>query len=277
VTEDDLNRWLADEGTLEALFLGEIAQSSSPMIVHSQITARMVRERHGIEPTYIPFSIYRPWNPSALTPSARAAARSRLGLPEGEVIVATFGIVHSSKAPQECVWALDVLRSWGIPASLHFVGGADSFPDETADLRRLVASLGLTAHVRFAGSHFVSEQTYRDYLAGADLGVQLRTYGLGALSGAVLDCAGAGLPTVTNVSLGDAVGVPSAYFRKIPDALSPVLLAESLADLLEKGVTSHRPEADRWAYAQSRSFHAYARMLCDAVALDIPARARQVA
>jgi glycosyltransferase involved in cell wall biosynthesis len=277
VTEDDLNRWLADEGTLEALFLGEIAESASPMIVHSQVTASMVQKRHGIAPAYIPFSIYRPWNTSALTPPARSAARSRLGLPVGEVVVATFGVVHSSKAPEECVWALDMLRSWGIPASLHFVGSADAFPAEAADLRRLVARLGLAAHVRFVGSDFVPEQTYQDYLAGADLGIQLRTYGLGGLSGAVLDCAAAGLPTVTNVSLGDAVGIPSTYFRKIPDVLSPVLLAESLAGLLEAGLTTQRPEAERRAYSQSRSFHVYARMLCDALALDLPARARQIA
>jgi glycosyltransferase involved in cell wall biosynthesis len=276
VAEDDLNRWLADEGTLEALFLGEIAESASPMIVHSQVTARMVQERHGIAPAYIPFSVYRPWNTSALTPPARTAARSRLGLPVGEVVVATFGIVHSSKAPEECVWALEMLRSWGVPASLHFVGSADSFPEEAAALRRLVGRLGLAAHVRFVGSDFVPEQTYQDYLAGADLGIQLRTYGLGGLSGAVLDCAAAGLPTVTNVSLGDAVGVPSAYFRKIPDALSPVLLAESLAGLLEAGLTTQRPEAERRAYSQSRSFEVYARMLCDALALDLPARARRL-
>ena len=124
---------------------------------------------------------------------------------------------------------------------------AEPIPAEAADLRSLVARLGLAAHVRFVGSDFVPEQTYQDYLVGADLGIQLRTYGLGGLSGAVLDCAAAGLPTVTNASLGDAVGVPAAYFRSIPDALSPVLLAEALADLLEAGLPAQRPEAERRA------------------------------
>ena len=100
---------------------------------------------------------------------------------------------------------------------------------------------------------------------------------LGSISGAVLDCAAAGLPTVTNISLGDAVGVPAAYFRKIPDALSPVLLAEALADLLEAGLPAQRPEADRHAYSQSRSFRNYTRLLCDALELDLPADARQSA
>jgi glycosyltransferase involved in cell wall biosynthesis len=269
VTEDDLNRWLANERTLEALFLGEIAGSASPMIVHSPHTARMVHERHGVTPHYIPFSIYRPLNISALTPTARAAARNRLGLPVGEVVIATFGIVHSSKAPDDCIWALDLLRSWGVPASLHFVGSANSFPEETADLRRLVAHLGLAAHVHFAASDFVPEQTYQDYLVGADLGIQLRTYGLGGLSGALLDCSAAGLPTVTNVSLGDAVGVPTDYFRKIPDALSPVLLAEELARLLEMGGVSRQNEPERQAFSKSRSLRNYARKLCEALMIDV--------
>jgi glycosyltransferase involved in cell wall biosynthesis len=267
VTEDDLNRWLADEGKLEALFLGEIAESAAPMIVHSQDTARMVRERHGVNPAYIPFSIYRPWSSDALTPAARVAARERLALPRDEVVIATFGFVLESKAPEECVWALETLRGWGFSASLHFVGGIDSHP--AADrLRGLVADLRLQQHVRFADA-FVTEQIYRDYLVGADLAVQLRTYGLGGLSGALLDCAAAGLPAVTNESLGAAVGVPS-YIRCIPDALSPLLLAEAFAGLLEGGLNRERPEIERRAYSGRRSFETYARRLCEALGLDLP-------
>jgi glycosyltransferase involved in cell wall biosynthesis len=276
VTDDDLNQWLADEGTLEALFLGEIAKSAAPMIVHSQVTASIVGERHGIAPAYIPFSIYRPWSPDALTPAARVAARKRLALPQGEVVIATFGFVHESKAPEECVWALETLRGWGFPASLHFVGSTNSMREGGADLRDLIGRLGLSAHVRFAKSDYVSEQTFQDYLTGADLGIQLRTYGLGGLSGAVLDCAAAGLPTVTNVSLGEAVGVPGSYFRTIPDELSPVLLAEAVAELLQTGLAAQRPEPERRAFSESRSSRGYARLLCDALHLELPTRTRKL-
>jgi hypothetical protein len=47
---------------------------------------------------------------------------------------------------------------------------------------------------------------------GADLAVQLRRRRLGILSGALLDCAAAGLPTVTNESLAASVGAPH-YIR----------------------------------------------------------------
>ena len=268
VTEAELNAWLGDEGKLEALFLGEIAESASPTIVHSSVTAEMFPKRYGVVPAYLPFSIYRPWSAEELTPASRDAARARLGIAANEVVIATFGFVHASKAPEECIWALDILRGWNIPASLHFVGGIDMHA-EGARLRALAASLGHAAHVRFADD-FVTEQTYADYLVGADMGVQLRTYGLGGLSGALLDCAAAGLPTVTNASLGATVGVPD-YVHCIPDAISSLLLAEALATLLEAGVAAVRPEAMRSAFSAWRSFANYAIGLCGVLGLQTAA------
>jgi glycosyltransferase involved in cell wall biosynthesis len=267
VTEAELNEWLGDEGKLKALFLGEIAESAVPTIVHSPVTARMFAESYGVAPYYLPFSVYRPWTTEELVPARRATARARLGLEPGEVAIATFGIVHENKAPEECVWALEVLRSWGIQASLHFVGAFNTHSRAAAGLLPLIARLGLQRHVRLV-EDFVSEQTYRDYLVGADLAVQLRTYGLGGLSGALLDCGAAGLPSVTNVSLAAAVGVPD-YVRSIPDGISPLLLAEALANLRDAGLTTERPEAARRAYSEQRSLVSYARGLCQALALEM--------
>ena len=270
VTEAELNIWLSDESKLEATFLGEIAESAAPTIVHSPVTARLFEERYGVTPSYLPFSIYRPWMADELTPERRTSARARLGLEAEEVVIATFGFIHCSKAPEECIWALEVLRGWGIAASLHFVGDIDTDDTRTA-LRVLVADLGLTKRVHFAEG-YVTEQQYRDYLVAADLGVQLRTYGLGGLSGGLLDCAAAGLPTVTNELLGAAVGVP-AYIRCIPDALSPMLLAEALAGLLDAGLAAERPEAARRAFSEQRSFVAYSRRMCRALGLEVPSGA----
>ena len=270
----ELQSWVADESKLEALFLGEIANTAHPTIVHSPVTARLFKERYLVDPVYLPFSIYRPWTAAELTKPCREAARYRLGIPNGEVAVATFGFVHSTKAPAECIWALEFLRAWGIPASLHFVGDMATYFQETESLHALVADLGLTKYVRFVKG-FVSEQTYRDYLVGADLGVQLRTYGLGALSGGLLDCAAAGLPSVTNASLAEAVGIPTAYMRSIPDALSPLLLAEALADLLDAGLATSRAEEARQAFSDAHSFCNYAMGLYHGLGLEAaPTRPR---
>ncbi|MBB4003065.1 glycosyltransferase involved in cell wall biosynthesis [Aurantimonas endophytica] len=266
----ELNGWLADEGSAKALFLGEILEAASPMIVHSPVTVRLLAERHGTPPAYVPFSIYRPWDPQALTPLARAAARQRLGLADDEVAIASFGGVSPSKAPEECVWALDFLRQWGIPASLHFVGNLRDMHDGGAHLRAVVERLGLRNHVRFQDD-FVPEQTYRDYLVGADLALQLRTYTLGGLSGALLDCAAVGLPTVANRSLADAVGVPASYNRGVNDALSPLLIAEALAELHEAGLGRQRPEEERRAFSEERSLARYSQRLCRVLGLGVEA------
>ena len=267
IDEQQLNSWIADEATLEALFLSEIAEYASPSIVHSAVTAETFQTQYGIKAEYIPFSIYRPWSASQLTPAARAAARERLGMEPGQVVIATFGFVQDTKAPEECVWALSLLRSWGVPARLDFVGATYWLPDKGVRLRALIGQLGLEEMVHFAEG-FVPEQTYQDYLVGSDLGVQLRTYALGGLSGALLDCAAAGLPTVTNASLGHTVGTPGSYVRRIPDAISALLLAEALADLLEAGPGSREREIDREAFSEERSFKQYAKRLCHALEID---------
>jgi glycosyltransferase involved in cell wall biosynthesis len=269
VDEGELSAWLADESRMEALFLGEIAEAASPMIVHSPVTAHEVRRRHGVCTKYVPFAVHRPFSAADLATEARASARARLGLAKDEVAIATFGYLHSTKAPEECIWALYLLRVWGVAATLHFVGGTDYMADRGAALRALIQRLGLSENVRLAEG-FVQDQAYRDYLVGADLAIQLRTYGLGGLSGALMDCAAAGLPTVTNLTLAKAVGVSATYVRAIPDAISPALLAEALAELLESGLARDRPEAERRAFSEDRSQRNYAHTLCRALSFDPP-------
>lgn len=269
VDEAELNLWLSDEGRLEALFLDEVMDASSPMIVHSRITADRLATRRGRSPVYIPFSIYRALSRSDLTPEARAAARTRLGIPPDEVAIVTLGAVNASKAPEECIWALDVLRGWRIPARLYFVGEMTS-PHMDAHLRDLTRRLNLEDHIVFLGE-FVSEAAYRDALVGADAAIQLRTYALGGLSGALLDCIAAGLPTVGNRSLTDAVETPDQYVASIPDALSPVLLAKAVADLLEaqrEEGADRRRELVRAAFCQDRSMTSYAAALCRALDIE---------
>jgi hypothetical protein len=137
VTEAELNEWLGGEGTLEALFLGKIAESAFPTVVHSPVTASTSSSRYRVVPAYLPFSIYRPWRREELTQERPVSARARLGLEPGQAPIATFGFVQASKAPEECVWALEVLRRWGIAASFHFVGDIEPDP-QIARLHALI-------------------------------------------------------------------------------------------------------------------------------------------
>ena len=263
VAAEEIERWIADESTLPTLFFGELAAACEPLIFHSAITARLAAERYLIPPRWLPFSLYRSWPAEALLPPAREAARARLGLGPEEIVLVSFGFVHASKLPDECIWALEMLRSWRVPARLYFVGGASGEPTEPI---ALVRRLGLEDCVHFLDG-YVCESTYRDFFLAANLGIQLRNVGFGTISGTLADCIAAGLPTVANAELAETMDAP-AYIRRIPDPVSPVLLANALADLIAEGTHLTRPLAESAAYAAEHNFARYADGLCGLLGLE---------
>ncbi|WP_167448927.1 glycosyltransferase [Mesorhizobium hawassense] len=269
VTEEEIASWMQDESRLKATFLGEIAEWASPMFVHSRVTARIVRERFAKAAVYLPFSIYRQWQIDPTEHELKLAARTRLGIGSEEFAVVSLGLVHSNKAVEECIWAVDLLRSWQIPAKLYLVGG---FADDEGRFRNLVSYLDLADHVSFS-SGFVGEAQYRDYLLAADAAVQLRTHFFGGLSGALLDCIAVGLPTVANEDLAMAMEAPP-YVSAVPDHPSPVLIAESLAEIRGKGVDRSQFDQARRHYCEAHSFENYARKLCEGLGLEIDASRR---
>jgi glycosyltransferase involved in cell wall biosynthesis len=265
VEASEITSWLSDHRRLEALFLGEIAAVSRPMVVHSPVTMREVCARHGVDCALLPYVPYRVPIEQALTPSGRAAARTRLGVADKEVIVATFGNVLPDRAPEELIWATAFLRAWGFPVRLVFVGMA-SLPlaQHLASIARLHATLPEEAIL--LADQPVPEDTYRDWLAAADVGVQLRTYQFGGLSGALLDCMAAGLPTVATAHLAEAILAP-AFVRTVPDAISAVLLAETVADIVDSGSHLLRPLDARRALLAERNFDVYATGLLAALGI----------
>ncbi len=258
----ELDPWLTGTRPPGALLFGELAEAAEPLMFHARATVREVRRRYGVEARHLPFCLYRPWNAEALGPAARAAARERLGLAPGTVLLATLGFTAPPKAPEDVLWALEQLRIWGVPARLHYVGQALM---DLTPLRQLADELGLGQHVDFGGA-YVGERHYRDTLLAADLAIQLRTLGPGSVSGALADCIAAGLPAVASAALVDALDAP-AYVRAVPDAPSPVLVAEAALALLDE-TPRLGTEAERRAYAASHGFDTYAVRLLEALGLD---------
>ena len=257
--ENEIWHWLAGDTPPPVLILGEIAAAAEPLLLHSRASVAEVSRRYARTATHLPFSLYRTFPEAALGSKERANARTRLGAEPGQILLASFGYVHPSKAPVDCVWALDLLRSWGIDARLHFVGAPIM---DLGPLQKLIADLGMKPHVRLAET-YIDEQAYRDHLIGADIGLQLRTTGAGSVSGALADCVGAGLPSVASATLAASIDAPD-YIRAVPDNPSPVLVAEAAATLL-----GGRPTADaRRAYVASHGFDAYAARLCAALDLQ---------
>lgn len=264
VTVAEIASWADDESRLPTLFLSEVAGAATPLLVHSGASARAIAAAHGVAPVVLPFPLCRLWSDEDLAPAARAAARARLGIGGAEIAIASFGGVASSKGAETLVWALDLLRGWGVPARLLLVGAARG--REAAGARALAARLGRDAQVAFH-DRAVAEDAWRDHLLAADLVVQLRGFDFGQVSGALADAIAAGIPGVANAGLAAALAAP-ATIRRVPDRLSPVLVAEALADLIGAGAQHERRRPERLVYQRDHAPEAYAQPLLAALGLE---------
>ena len=87
------------------------------------------------------------------------------------------------------------------------------------------------------------------------------------LSGGLLDCIAAGLPTVANAHLREAMESPD-FVRSVPDGLSPILIAEALMTIIsDPGARARTEDASR-AYYGSHNFDVYADRLMSGLGLD---------
>ncbi|MFM7151503.1 MAG: glycosyltransferase, partial [Gemmataceae bacterium] len=256
VSTQEAEHWLRHPGQLPALFFDEILLRADPLIVHSRGIQSQVAKRYKVKPAYLPFCCYRPIEAKDLTDDSRRAARKRLGVPDDRLLIISLGILSRVKGAAECIYAIEQLRTWGVPAELHFVG---SPADMKPELSEIADKLGVGDHIRLM-EDWTTEQQYQDYLLAADFAIQLRAHGFGGLSGAVMDCITAGLPTVVNEDLAEAMDGPD-YVYRVPDHFSPLLIAEQI--LLASKAERHRVRLGptRDAYLREHSFDRYARLM----------------
>ncbi|MBA3669038.1 MAG: glycosyltransferase [Sphingomonas sp.] len=262
VTSDDIQGWIANQRSMPILFLSEILEASQQTFVHSPTTKDIVKNLYGRETVHLPFATYRAQLPEFVGQLGRVRARELLGYSKSVRLLICLGDLIADKALEECLWTASVLDGWGVPIRLAFVG--NSHPDTTAYLQSVADILGIGDKIRFSQG-MVDERTYQAYLAAADAAIQLRIYKFGGLSGAMLDGIAAGLPTIANAHLAEAMESPS-YVKRIPDGLSPILAAEKLMEIFESdGRDSF--EDERRAFLQAHSVDTYAKRLLDGMGL----------
>lgn len=248
--------WLKDPSLLPTLFLEDIIKKSKPLIFHSKVTQKLVKEMYGVDTEYLPFSSYRHFSDNELTQETKLATKKKLNLPLQEIIISTFGLVTETKAPFDCIYATYFLNKWGVPATFYFVG-------ETGDLNEpllnLAKNLGITTKIKSLNS-WTSDETYKDFLLASDFAIQLRTYGFGGLSGAILDCISSGLPTVVNEDLAEATNSPK-FMLRTNDHISALLMAESIYGEYKEGKFRNRLTIERKEYLEKHNFKKYAEDL----------------
>ncbi|WP_353213052.1 glycosyltransferase [Rhodovarius sp.] len=150
-----------------------------------------------------------------LLPS-RADARAALGVPEDAFLVCSFGIISNSKGPGLLLSGFEAVQADIPGALLRFVG---------EPLQEVLALLP---------AHMMTGRTdlhhYQNWLAAADVAVQLRLASRGETSAAVADCLGAGLATLVN-DLGAAAELPDGVAYKLPASADAPVLAAALLEL----------------------------------------------
>lgn len=255
VTDEDVEQWRRDENP-PSLFLEPIIKTAHPLIVHTEPCRGLVKRFYGVEPALVPFATASRLSAVDFDEAGRAAARTRIGVAPGTILLSTFGYVDQSKGTADCVRALRHLRDANIAAELHIVGSNQFIASE---LTALTNELRLSHAVRtYPG--FVGEDLYADYLRATDIGIQLRTYGVGQFSAALAECIASGMACVASTDLAEACEAPS-YVRRIPMGADALRIAEAIRAVHDSGAPKTRLHGEREDFLERHSFGAYAERL----------------
>jgi glycosyltransferase involved in cell wall biosynthesis len=251
-----LTEQIDDMRLLQNMGFWEIAQRARALIMHSPSAAPRIEQETGIRPFVLEFANQRVPRTSEVTNQMRRDARDRLGFKAGHVHIASFGYVDvRTKMVDVVVEAVAWLATWGHPVSLHLAGSAS--PDMAEMLTRRAVSADLAG---FEITGFLGEEQFRDYLLAVDLGVQLRVSPMLGVSGPLSDLAAFGTPSLASRGLAIDVGAPD-YVDRLPDEVSPVLLAEAIEHRLAHPADRAVIEAQRLEYLDRKSPRRYAETL----------------
>lgn len=220
------------------------------VIVHSQHSRRLAQEWYGDNDQsawrYIPHLRV----PDYGTSSDKRAAREALELHAYDFIVCSFGLLGPSKLNDRLLTAwLDSPMAADPKCVLIFVGQNDD--GEYGDrLSKQIKNHVNSQRIKITG--WTNTETFKSYLAAADVGVQLRTFSRGETSGTVLDCMNHGLATIVNAN-GSMADLPAECVVRLPDEFEIAELKESLIELWRN--PAQRERLSLKAKAEVRTSH----------------------
>ena len=247
----------------------DIVQTAQGIIVHSE-HARMLASQwlgHGSAATWKVIPHLR----QLADQYPRSNARQALGLPQDAFIVCSFGFLAPVKLNHrliEAFLASSLVRD--AKCYLIFVG-ENHGGDYGAQLLEIIRTNSLSDRIRITG--WADPSRFQQYLAAADLAIQLRTGSRGETSRAVLDCLAAGVPLVVN-AYGNVAELPSDAVWMLDDEFSNADLTTALETLYQNAdkrdalsrrareviAARHAPEICAKQYAEAiEAFYAAAR------------------
>jgi glycosyltransferase involved in cell wall biosynthesis len=261
----------------------DIVQTAQGIIVHSE-HARMLASQwlgRGLAATWKVISHLRARDDQW----PRAAARKVLGLPQDAFILCSFGRLDPVKLNHRLIEAF-LASSLVRDAECYLIFVGEDRGDYGTRLREIIRANRPSDRIRITG--WADPTHFQQYLAAADLAIQLRTGSRGETSGAVLDCLAAGVPLVVNAH-GSVAELPSDAVCMLDDEFSNADLIAALETLHQNAdkrdalsrnardliATRHAPENCAKQYAEAiEAFYVAARTglpaLLDAIAATPP-------
>lgn len=203
-----------------------ILQHAQGVIVHSEYSRSLARQWYGSHAA-TQWKVIRPLR-SPTNVLDRRAARKQLGTDENDFVVCSFGFLDATKLNHRLLQAwLGSALTADKRCHLFFVG-ENHGGEYGASLLKAMRESHLGDRIRITG--FASPELFKQYLAAADLAVQLRTNSRGETSGTVLDSMNHGLPLIVNAN-GSMAELDSEAVWMLPDEFADAALVEALETL----------------------------------------------
>lgn len=204
-------------------------RNSQGVIVHSAHSKQLAEQWYGggfSDDWHVIPMLRQP--PSA---SDREKARALLGIAKDSFVICSFGLLAATKLNHRLLDAfLGSRLARDSDSQLVFVGQHGG--EYGASLDRTIRKSGIGERIRITG--WADMAAYRNYLAAADIAVQLRTQSRGETSAATLDCLNYSLATVVNAH-GSLAELPDESVWKLPDDFHDDGLIEALETLWKDG------------------------------------------
>jgi glycosyltransferase involved in cell wall biosynthesis len=195
-----------------------VLDQATGVIVHSEFSRQLARQWYGPGSGHdwqtIP--LLRAFPALGNRAEVRELARQRLGIGENEFLICSFGLLGPTKLNDRLLNAwLESPLSRDAHCRLVFVGENDTHA-YGKELAAAIARANAQCGNRITITGFAAPATYRDYLAAADVAVQLRSLSRGETSASILDCLAHGIATIINAN-GSAAELPEQALIKLVD------------------------------------------------------------
>jgi glycosyltransferase involved in cell wall biosynthesis len=211
-----------------------VIQGSLGVIVHSDNSLRLAEQWYGGK---MEDSVMIPLMRDSRINANHTDARKALGLKSVDCLVCAFGMLGPTKLNHRLLHAW-LKSSLARDKTCYLVFVGLNHPGLYGqELLAAIRNSNIKANIHITG--WTDLETFRNYLAAADIGVQLRTLSRGETSAAVLDCMNYSLPTIVNAN-GSMADLEDEAVWKLPDEFTDEQLVEALEVLRNDEARRHR-------------------------------------